>query len=178
MKAVLVTILVFGIVIASVVVYSVHFGEDQARNELRQTAKMDLPAAPIAPVVAPAPVAPPPSPAPAEPEEPEQKEEPKPQVIYVPQIIERVYVKEIIHTRVVIREPERTHEPAVYEPRYSNNQGGYDHERTSSMNDDRCASFTGEARDRCNQLIRCAGNRCDRYVGTLNYYPCLKYYGG
>jgi hypothetical protein len=173
LKALLATILIFGIVIASVVVYSVHFGADEARNELRQEANEDFPAAP------PVPVAPPPPPAPAEPKEPEPKEEPKPQVIYVPQIIEKVYVKEVIHTRVIVHhQPERNYESAAYEQRHFNSQGGYDHERTDSLNDDRCLSFTGEARDRCNQLIRCAGNRCDRYIGTTNYYPCLKNYGG
>lgn len=166
MKAVLAIVLIFGLVIASVVVYSVNFGKDEAREEL---ARANVPTAPAVPVV----VTPPPSPV-----KPETKEEPKPQIVYVPQVIEKVYVREVIHTRVIVREPERTYEPTAYERRYSSNQGGYDRERTSPMNDDRCASFTGEARDRCNRLVRCAGSRCDRYRGTTNYYPCLKHYGG
>ena len=191
MKAILVTTLIFGIVITCVVIYSVDFGEKQARDESPHTVPATVVAAPVSSPITPAstkpeapcnlpqngvvtvsaPAVTPPEP--AEPETPEETEPQKPKT----QVIERVYVREVHYVREVVHEPARNDEPVAYNQQ-SNNEGGYAHERTYPVNHDRCESFTGEARNWCRQLIQYAGNRCDRYEGTLNYYSCLKYYGG
>jgi len=105
-----------------------------------------------------------------------EPETPKTRIVYVPQIIERVYVREVYHTREVVHEPARNDESVASEPRYSNHEGAYFYEHPSPMN--RYANFIEEARSRCHQCVPCADVRCNQYQGTSNSHPCLRNFGG
>ncbi len=200
MKTIFLSILIFGIIIACVVVYSVDFGKREVENESASPETVEASSRPASPCettgstpnppVTPAiPMPEPPSPPPVTPPTVivQVPESPSVTVVYVPQLIERVYVKEVYHTQevtadqepVISEHPNRPDEVEYREPIVP----VYQEERTAVQqnyqpNDGKCASFTGEARDRCILYIQHAGNRCDQYEKSSYYYGCLKHYGG
>lgn len=90
-------------------------------------------------------------------------EHPETKIVYVPQVIEKVYVKEVIHTERVVyhtETPRESYQPVSYNSAQPGNYGS-------------CSSFTGEARDNCNRTVR-EGGTARQYQAKITYYGGIR----
>lgn len=159
MKAILVSIVIFGIIMACIVVYSVDFGKREVQGKQAQkapTVASVTPASPFEKAATPAPAPPATRPAPTS-----APKSPPVQVIYVPQIIREVRTRDVYNTREIVKGPILDNEDDAFPERarmskscqvlgqnYKIDQEEYTFDSDPAREPDKeeCPSLTGEVR--------------------------------